>query len=157
MRQRKWWTSCLSQLICSNNNVNPFHQSQWTYEGTCNSVKLLAMPCRASQIRQVIVKSSDKTRSTGEGNGNPPQYSRLEKTMSSMKSKKKKKIWHLKMNPQVRRCPICYWGRRGINNSSAKNEMSWPKQKKCSVVDVSCGVSKSLMLYWTMLHMNLKY
>ena len=34
------------------------------------------------------------------------------------------------MNPQVRRCPICYWGRRGINNSSAKNEMSWPTQKQ---------------------------
>ena len=36
---------------------------------------------------------------------------------------------------------------RGINNSSTKNEVAWPKQKQCSVMDVSCGVSKSLMLH----------
>ena len=36
-----------------------------------NSMKLWAMPYRATQDRQVMVESSDKMWSTGEGNGKP--------------------------------------------------------------------------------------
>ena len=36
-----------------------------------HSMKLWAMPCRATQGRQVIVESSDRIWSTGEGNGKP--------------------------------------------------------------------------------------
>ena len=36
------------------------------------------MPCRATQDGWVMVGSSDKTWSTGEGNGKPLQYSCLE-------------------------------------------------------------------------------
>ena len=36
------------------------------------------MPCRATQDGQVMVESSDKTWSTGKGNGKPLQYSCLE-------------------------------------------------------------------------------
>ena len=43
---------------------------------------------RATQDGQVTVKSSDKTWSTGGGNGNPFQYSSLEKAMNSMKRQK---------------------------------------------------------------------
>ena len=39
----------------------------------------------------VMVESSDKTWSTGEGNVKPLQYSCLENLMNSMKDKKKKK------------------------------------------------------------------
>ena len=53
-----------------------------------NSMKLLAMPRRATQDRRVLVESSDKTWSTGEGNGKPLQYSCLEKPMNSMKRQK---------------------------------------------------------------------
>ena len=53
--------------------------------GLHNSMKLWAMPCRATQDRQVIVKSSGKMWSTGEGNGNPFQYSCLEDAMNSVK------------------------------------------------------------------------
>ena len=35
-----------------------------------NSMKLWAMPCRATQDERVMVESSEKTWSTGEGNGN---------------------------------------------------------------------------------------
>ena len=35
-----------------------------------NSVKLWVMPCRATQDRRIMVDSSDKTCSTGEGNTN---------------------------------------------------------------------------------------
>ena len=37
------------------------------------------MPHRANQDGRVMVESSDKMWSTGEGNGKPLQYSRLEK------------------------------------------------------------------------------
>ena len=43
------------------------------------------MPCRTTQDRQVLVESSDKKWSTGEGNGKPLQYSCLENPMNSMK------------------------------------------------------------------------
>jgi len=46
------------------------------------------MPCRATQDGQVMVERSDKTCSTGEGNGKPLQYSCLENPMNSMKRQK---------------------------------------------------------------------
>ena len=46
------------------------------------------MLCKATQNRQVMAESSDKTWSTGEGNGKPLQYSCLENPMSSMKRQK---------------------------------------------------------------------
>ena len=42
----------------------------------------------ATQDRRVMVESSDRMWSTGEGNGKPLQYSCLENPMSSMKRKK---------------------------------------------------------------------
>ena len=46
------------------------------------------MPCRVTQDGQVIVDSSDKKWSIGEGNGKPLQYSCLENPMNSMKRQK---------------------------------------------------------------------
>ena len=40
------------------------------------------MPCRATQPRWVMMESSDKTWSTGEGNGRPLQHSGLENPMN---------------------------------------------------------------------------
>ena len=51
-----------------------------------NFLKLIS--CRATQDRWVMVESSDKTWSTGEGNGKSLQYSCIENTMSSMKRQK---------------------------------------------------------------------
>ena len=42
------------------------------------------MPCRVTQDGRVMVESSDKMWSTGEGNGKPLQYSCLENPMNSM-------------------------------------------------------------------------
>ena len=50
------------------------------------------MPCRATQDGQVMVKSSEKTWSTGEGNGKPLQYSCLENPMNSMKRQKNRTL-----------------------------------------------------------------
>ena len=46
------------------------------------------MLCRATQDEWVMVESSDKTQSTVEGNGEPFQYSCLEKLINSMKRQK---------------------------------------------------------------------
>ena len=46
------------------------------------------MPCRATQDRWVMVESSDKMWSTGDGNGKPLQYSYLETPVNSMKRQK---------------------------------------------------------------------
>ena len=53
-----------------------------------HSMKLWAMPCRATQDGWDMVQSSDKTWSTGEANGKPLQYFCLENPMSSMKRQK---------------------------------------------------------------------
>ena len=42
--------------------------------------------------KQIIVKSSDKTWSTGGGNGSPLQYSCCENSMNSMKMQKDMKM-----------------------------------------------------------------
>ena len=46
------------------------------------------MPCRATQDGQVMVESSDKTWSSGEGDGKPLQYSYHENPMNKMKRQK---------------------------------------------------------------------
>ena len=58
------------------------------WRGLPNSMKLWAMPCRATQDGRVIVESSDKTWFTGEGNGKSLQYSCFENPMDSMKRQK---------------------------------------------------------------------
>ena len=50
------------------------------------------MLCRATQDGQVMVENSDKTWSTGEGNGKPLQYSCLENPMNRMKRQKDKTL-----------------------------------------------------------------
>ena len=57
-------------------------------KGLHNSVKLWAMLCRATHDGWVIVESSDKTRSTGVGNGKPPQYTCRENLMNCIKRQK---------------------------------------------------------------------
>ena len=48
----------------------------------------MTMPCRVTQDKVVMVESSDKTWSTGDGNGKPLHYSCLENLMNKMKRKK---------------------------------------------------------------------
>ena len=50
------------------------------------------MPCRVTQDGWVIVKSSDKTWSTGGRNGKPLQYSCLENPMNNMKRQKERTL-----------------------------------------------------------------
>ena len=51
-------------------------------------MKLRAVPFRATQDGQAMVKNSDKTGASGEGNGNPLQYSCLKNPTDSMRRQK---------------------------------------------------------------------
>ena len=66
--------------------------------GRCqyNSVKLWAMPCRATQDGQVIAESSGKMWSTGEGNGKPPP---VYLPWELHELCRRTKLWHQKMSP----------------------------------------------------------
>ena len=90
------------------------------------------MQCRATQDGQVMVESSDKTWSTGEGNAKPLQYSCLENPMNSMKRQK-----DMTMKDELPRSVGAQYasGDQWRNNSSKNAEME-PKQKQHPVVDV---------------------
>ena len=83
------------------------------------------------------MESSDKTWSTGEGNGKPLQYSCLEDPMNSMKRQKYMTLEDETLGWYVSNILLG----RGENNSR-KNEGPEPKQKQCPVVDVFGSKSK---------------
>ena len=96
------------------------------------------MLCRATQDGGVIVEISDKTWSTGEGNGKPPQYFCLENSMNSMK-KQKDMILKDELPGLV---GTKYATRDKWRNNSRKNEEMEPKRKQRPVVDVTGHGSK---------------
>ena len=91
------------------------------------------MLCRATKDGQVTVESSDKTWSTGEGNGKPLQYSCLENPMNSMKRQKDRTL----KDELPRSVGAQYAIGDQWRNNSRKNEDTEPKQKQHPVVDVT--------------------
>ena len=94
--------------------------------------------CRVTQDGWVMVKSSDKMWSTGEGNGKLPQYSCLENPMNSMKSRKDRTL----KDELPRLVGGQYATGNQWRNNSRKNEEMEPKQKQYPVVDVTGDGSK---------------
>ena len=109
----------------------------WT-TALSNSMKLWAMPCRATQDGEVMVESSDKMWSTGEGNGKPLQYSCLENPMNSMKRQKDRTL----KDELPRSAGAQYATGDQWRNNSRKNEGMEPKQKQHPGVDVTGDGSK---------------
>ena len=92
----------------------------------------------ATQDRWVMVESSDKTWSTGEGNGKPLQYSCLENTMNSMKRPK-----DITLKDELPRLvDVQYATGEEWRNNSRKNEEMGPKQKQQPVVEMTGDRSK---------------
>ena len=93
---------------------------------------------RVTQDRWVMVESSDKMWSTGEGNGKPLQYSCIENPMNSMKKQKDMTLkYELPRSVGAQYATGEEW-----KNNSRKNEEMEPKQKQCPVVDVTGDGSK---------------
>ena len=102
----------------------------WT-TALSHSMKLWAMLYRATQDRWVMVESSDKTWSTGKGNGKPLQYSCLENPMNSRKRQKNRTLRdELPRSVGAQHATGNQW-----KNNSRKNEEMEPKKKQHPVVD----------------------
>ena len=84
------------------------NQTDHMNKSLVNSMKLGAIPCRATEDGWVMVESSDKMWSTGEGNGKPLQHSCLENPLE---------LWHWKRPLRVP------WTAR-ISNQSILKEIS---------------------------------
>ena len=96
------------------------------------------MPCGATQDGWVMVESSDKMWSTGEGNGKPLQYSCPENPMNSMKRPKDRTL----KDELLRSVGAQYaTGDQGRNDSRKNKEME-PKQKQYPVMNVTGDGSK---------------
>ena len=96
------------------------------------------MLCRAAQDGWVMVESSDKMWSPGEGNGKPLQYSCLENPMNSKKRQKDRTL----KDELPRSVGAQYATGDQWRNNSRKNEEIEPKQKQYPIVDVTDDGSK---------------
>ena len=96
-------------------------------------MNLWTMPCGATQDGWVIVKSSDRMWSAGEGNGKLLQYSCLENSMNSTKMQKDRTL----KDELPRSVSAQYATGDQWRNNSRKNEEKEPKQKHHPVVDVT--------------------
>ena len=92
----------------------------------------------ATQDGRVMVERSDRTWSTGEGNGKPLQYSCLENPMNGMK----RQYDRIPKEELPRSLGAQYATGDQRRNKYRKNEGMEPKQKQCPSVDVSDGGSK---------------
>ena len=106
------------------------------------------MPCGATQDRRVMVESSDKMWSTGEGNGKPLQYSCLQNPRDS---RKRQKDMTLKYEHPGSVGAQYATGDQWRNNSR-KNEGKEPKQKQYPAVDLTFQVP---MQYCSLQHQTL--
>ena len=96
------------------------------------------MPCVSKQDGWVMVESSDKMWSTGEGNVKPLQYSCLENPMNRMKRQNDRIL----KKELPRSIGAKYATGDQWRNNSRKNEGMEPKQKQYSVVAVTGDRSK---------------
>ena len=85
------------------------------------------------------MKSTDNTRSTGEGNGKLRQHSCLEKPMNSMKRHKDSRTLKDELPRLV---GAQYATGEEWRNNSRRNEEAESKWTQCPVVDVSGGESQ---------------
>ena len=100
------------------------------------------MPCGATQDGWVMVESSDKMWSTGDGNGKPLQYACLENTTNSMKGHKYRTLKdELPSSVGAQYATGDQW-----RNNSRKSEETESKQKHHPVVDVTGDRSK---VHWS--------
>ena len=91
------------------------------------------MACRATHDGGVIVESSDKRWSTGEGNRKPLQNSCLENPMNSLKRQKDRTL----KDELPRTVGAQYATEDQWRINSRKNEETEPKQKQHPVVGVT--------------------
>ena len=108
------------------------HSNHTRTTALSNSMKL-SHAHRTTQDGRVMVERSDRTWSTGEGNGKPLQYSCLENPMNSMK----RQYDRIPKEELPRSLGAQYATGDQWKNNSRKNEGMEPKHKQYTVVDVT--------------------
>ena len=115
------------------------------------------MPCGTTQDGQVMVQSSDRMWSTGEGHGKPLQYSCLENPMNSMKRHKDRTM----KDELSKLVGAQYATGDQWRNNSRQNEGMEPKQKQHPVEDgtgdrskVQCCKEQYCIGTWNVRSMN---
>ena len=98
------------------------------------------MSCRATQDRQDIVESSDKTWPTKEKNDKKLQHSCLENPMNSMKRQNDMML----KDEHAKSVVVQYTTGQEWSNSSKRNEEAEPKWKQYTLVDMPGGESPLL-------------
>ena len=128
----------------------------WT-TALSNSMKLIAMLCRATQAGRDMVESYDKTWSTREGKGKSLQYSCLENPMNSIRRQKDRTL----KEELPRLVGAQYATGEEWRSNSRKNEEAEPKQKQHPVVDgtgdgskVRCCKEQYYLGTWNVRSMN---
>ena len=113
-------------------------QSNHTKTTALSSSMKLTHARRVTQDGQVMVERSNRTWSTGEGNGKALQYSCLENPMNSMKRQNDRILKEeLPRSVGAQYATGDHW-----RNNSRKNEGMEPKQKQYPAVDVTGDRSK---------------
>ena len=116
-----------------------------------NSMKLWAMPCRATQEGQVMVESSDKTWSTGEGNGKPLFC--IVPLKTPWEVWKGKKIWHWKTNSpgsHTQHIQLWMWLVIEVKSDAVKNNIVWVPGMLGPWIKVNGNWSNKRWREWTL-------
>ena len=95
------------------------------------------MPIGPPQEGRVMVESSDKMWTTGEGNGKPLQYSCLENPMNSTKKQK-----DMTLKDELPRSAGAQYATGEDQRNSSRRKEPEPRWKQCPVVAGSGGESK---------------
>ena len=137
-----------ADLVVSNRNPPPSWTTALSWQrGLHNSMKLWAMSFTATQDGRIIMKSSEKTWSTGGGNGNSLQYSCLENPLNSMKRQK-----DMTLEDEPPRSEGIQYATgeelRAITNSSRQNEVAGLKRNDvqlwmCLVVKIKSNAVRN--------------
>ena len=120
--------SASASVLLMNNNHRKLTKLITWITALSHSTKLWSMPCGATQNRRVMVESSNKMWSTGEGNSQPLQYSCLEKPMNSMNRQKDMTVKD-KLSRSVRANMLL----EECRNKSRKNKESEPNQNNAQL------------------------
>ena len=95
-----WRVLSITLLACEMNAIVLLFEHSWItsllwQKSLCNSMKLWAMPCRATQNGHVIEETSDKISALEEGMANHSNFLVVRTPWTVWKGEK---IWHWKMN-----------------------------------------------------------
>ena len=120
----------------------------------CKPMKLWAMPCKATQDRWAMVESWQNM-----------VHWRMANQFSILALRTPWTVWKVRKNdierwaPQVRRCPVCYWGRaeKQLQTVVLKKTLETPWRARGSNQSILKEINPEFSLEGLMLKLKLQY